>query len=938
LADLIKFAFVAGEISPTLFSRSDLEKYDLAVALARNWFVDYRGGMSTRPGSKFQDFVMQDEKPTKFVPFKFAPDAAQTYVCLFGHEYVRFIQSGAYVLEADKAITAITQASPGVVTSAAHGYSNGDWVKIYTDIGMNSLNGRTFKVANVAANTFELTDPNAGANVDTTAYVAYTSGATVARIYTVTTPYDADDLELLRAHQSRSSIYLTHPDYKPRTLVRDAHTTWVMDEVDFGAPIGRPASAPTIDAGAGSAGVAFQVTAVNADGAEGIPSDYGFDTTAVDYSSVAGSAKVTWTGVTGALLYRVYRTNIVPTGAQATRNMQVGFVGIAYGTEFIDNNIVPDFTVTPPTHLDPFADGAIEYIEVTAGGTGYTNASVVSITTSTGSGFIGYPVVNTAGNLVAIAIVKGGKGYVSGDTIAVTVGTGATFNKTLTEASGNNPAVSSVFQQRKIYAASDNDPLTIWASKPGEYETMDVSTIIQEDDSYEFELDSDEVAPIRHLLSTRSGLVIISQAGIWQLTGGGGVAVTPTNALADPQSYTGCSILPPLPIDTDILYQEGKGATVRLLTYNDYTKVFAGQDLSILSNHLVLPSKPLKAWAYASDPFKLVHAVRSDGTMLNLTLVKEQNVYGWTSQTTRGLYKDVIAIQEDQTDVVYTVVQRLVNGRWTKFLETFARREFTAVEDAWCLDCAVTNEPNYPAATLTPAAATGSNVIFTASAGVFTVGDVGKVIRVGGGKANIVNYNSATEVEATIMQAITNVVPEDPDDTPVAALEGEWTLDEPFSEVTGLWHLEGMTVRALADGNYVGEFTVTNGSIDILVNATRIIVGIPYTCVMQTLPPTAPDEVIEGRRKIIKGVQARVHNSRGLKSGPTMDRLMPMKERTDEQYAEPTRLQNGVKPLLIPAEFNREAQTLFVVEEPLPATVLGFVLDLKVADVKQSRG
>lgn len=936
MVDLIKFAFIAGEISPTLFSRSDLEKYDLAVAQATNWFVDYRGGMSTRPGSKFRDYVKHDDKPTKFVPFKFAPASSQTYVCLFGHQYVRFLQSGNYVLEADKAISAITKASPGVVTANAHGFSNDDWVKIYTGSGMEDLNGRTFKVAGVTTDTFELKDPLTGASINTTNFTTYVSGATVARIYTVTTPYNANDLAIMRAHQSRSAIYLTHPDYAPRTLTRNDHVDWAMATVSFGAPIGRPASAPTVDAGTGSAGVAFQVTAVDKDGAEGIPSDYGFDTTAVDYSSTAGSAKVTWPAVSNAVLYRVYRTNIVPTGAQATRNMQVGFVGLAYGTEFIDNNIIPDFTVTPPTHLNPFADGAIEYIAVTNGGSGYTNASVVSITTTTGSGFVGYPVVDSAGKLVAIAIVNGGKGYVSGDTISVSVGTGATFTKTLTEATGNNPAVSSVFQQRKIYAATDNEPLTIWASKPGEYETMDVSTIIQEDDSYEFELDSDEVAPIRHLLATRSGLVIFSQAGIWQLTGGSGVAVTPTNALADPQSYTGCSLLPPLPIDTDLVYQEGKGSTIRLLTYNDYTKVFAGQDLSILSNHLVPASKPLRAWAYASDPFKLVHAVRSDGVMLNLTLVKEQNVYGWTTQTTKGLYKDVIAIQEDQTDVVYTIVQRYINGRWTKMIETFARREFVAVEDAWCLDCAVSNEPNYPAATLTLNASTGSGVIATASAAVFDIASVGKIIRVGGGKATVTNYNSATEVEVDITADITEIIAQDPDNIPLPAAAGNWTLDEPFHDIIGLWHLEGETVRVFADGSVIGDFVVTNGTIDIEVDATRILVGIPYRCTLQTLPPTSSDAVIEGKRKAIKAVKVRLHQARGIKAGTKLTNLKEMKERSDEGYGEPTRLQAGVRPLLVNTDFTREAQTYFVVDDPVPATILGFVLDMVVADASQS--
>lgn len=936
MADLIKYAFVAGEVSPTLFGRSDLEKYDLGVALARNWFVDYRGGLSTRPGSIFVDYVKDDDKETKFIPFKFAPAVNSTYVLLFGHQYIRFLQDGAYILEPAKVITGITQASPGVVTAVGHGYANGDWVKIFDVVGMVQVNSRTFKVANVTANTFELLDPLTGANFSTAAFTAYASGGNAYRIYTVTTTYDSDDLELLRAHQSRSAIRLTHPDYPPRVLTRVSDTNWTLADVT----IGNGMTAPTglaITTAAGTAGVGFVVTAVDADGKESLPSSFAIDTTIVDYTTTAGQAKVTWTGVTGAVQYRVYRTNILTTGADVTPAMQVGFIGFSYGTEFIDNNIVPDFTITPPNHNDPFANAAIEYIQVTAGGAGYSSASTVSVAGGGGTGFVGYPVVNSAGVLLAIIIVDGGSGY-SGVTVTVTGGAGATFNVTYTEATGNNPGVSTVFQQREVYAATENEPLTVWGSVPSEYDNFDVSDITQEDDSYEFELDSDEVAPIRHLVPTRSGLVIISQAGIWQLTGGSGVAVTPTNALADPQSYTGCSTLPPLTIDTDILYVEGKGATVRLLSYNDYSKVFAGQDLSILSNHLTSPTTPIRSWTYASDPFKLVHAIRDDGVMLNLTLVKEQNVYGWTTASTKGLYKDVLAIQEDLTDTVYLMVQRLVNGRYTKMIEQQARRDFVNVEDAWCVDCGLSNTFTYPAATLTAGAATGTGVTFTASAAVFASGDVGSMIRGGGGQAVITGFTDATHVTADIIRDISTVLPEDSDNTPLPMLEGDWTMDEPITVVSGLWHLEGQTVQILADGNVATEQVVTNGQITLQTAATRVIVGLGYTCLMTTLPPTTTDAVVENKLKRIIGIAARVYQSRGLEVSGAARKWHAFKERTTEKYGEATRLQEGMKPIYIEDSFNREGQISYRQRYPLPSTILGFVSEVDVGSVPGGRG
>ena len=61
-SDVVKFAFIAGEISPTLFGRSDLTKYDLGMAEAHNFFVDYRGGLSSRPGFEFIDLKAEMER------------------------------------------------------------------------------------------------------------------------------------------------------------------------------------------------------------------------------------------------------------------------------------------------------------------------------------------------------------------------------------------------------------------------------------------------------------------------------------------------------------------------------------------------------------------------------------------------------------------------------------------------------------------------------------------------------------------------------------------------------------------------------------------------------------------------------------------------------------------------------------------------------------
>ncbi len=74
-----------------------------------------------------------------------------------------------------KTITAATVGNPTVLTSAAHGFANGDVVTIAAIVGtLSSLNGQTLVVTNVTTNTFALQYDSTG--------LAYTSGGTATPV------------------------------------------------------------------------------------------------------------------------------------------------------------------------------------------------------------------------------------------------------------------------------------------------------------------------------------------------------------------------------------------------------------------------------------------------------------------------------------------------------------------------------------------------------------------------------------------------------------------------------------------------------------------------------------------------------------------------------------------------------------------------------------
>lgn len=929
--ELIKFAFVAGELSPTFLGRSDLEKFDLGLAAACNWFVDYRGGLTTRPGSIFGDFIKSDTLAVKMFEFKYAPNLANTYVLLFGENYIRFIQDGAYVLEAHDVFSAITKANPGVVSSNAHGFANGDWLKLDVT-GMSELFGRTVVVAGATANTFQLTDVF-GNNINTTGYGTFTGGGG-SRIYTLASPYAASDIEGLTLFQQRDLVRITSLDFAPRELVRTDHTNWSLAESEFGSVVARPTGLTLTPSNTQASGAPYAVTAIDVNGEESLQSDVAIIQNGPDFTGQE-NIKLKWTVVPDAVSYNVYRGLYLLGGStEVTRAGQLGYLGQTFGTVFIDTGITADFTKSPPLHNNPFAPGVITNITLTNVGSGYTQATTMSVSDAGGgSGFVGFPIVESGGTIVGIVILNGGENYVT-PVASFTVGAGATVTFDISPMTNMNPALSTGFQQRQMYGASANNPLTLWASKPKRFDNFDVSDIVADNDSYEFELDSEEVTPIKHLVPVKGGLLTMTEGGVWLLTGGGlGDPVTPTNALAEPNSYTGISPVPPIRIDTDLIYIDGKGFTARLLEYSDFSRVYSGKDISIVSNHLFSTSNYITRWTYASDPFKIVYARRLDGSMLMFTMVKEQNVFAWTRAETKGLYEDVLSVQEGRTDTVYTIAKRFINGRWTKTFETFAPRIITDIENAHCVDCGLMLTPTSPAADVTPTASAVGLINIAADAAVFSAGDVGKMWRGGGGKGRVTAFLGTQLITVQLINPITFVIPQDSSNTPLPIVEGDWTLDAEVSTVGGLWHLIGQEVTILLDGSVKPNATVAaDGTVALGGTGSRVVVGLPFTCEAKSLPLIVPGAVVENRRKRIMGIGARIHESRGLKHGTRRDKLYRFKERTNEAFGEPTRMQTGIYNVLMMAEWKDEGHFFMVQEDPLPASILGFVASTEIGD------
>jgi hypothetical protein len=809
----IRYGSISGELAPIVHGRSDLEKYDLGLSLALNWYIDYRGSMTTRPGTQFCELISDPNLRCALHKFVFSPDTANTYVLVFTEEKLRFVQDGAYVLEAAKAITGITRAAQGVVTSAAHGFSNGDWFYVKNMDGMLELRGRILVVSDKTTDTFKIKD-YWGDYVDTSTYTPFVSG-NAKRVYTVTTPYAATELSKLRTTQVRDTLRITHRLYKPRDLIRNDQADWTLSLTVFSNKVPQPTG--MVATGGPAAGdppgasTGFCVTAVDFDGNESIASDPDYVINTKDPALERVSYSVTWNSQPNVWYYNIYRTLIYRWSSSVSRGAEFGYVGRAYGTRWQEGDVIPDFTKAPPLNHNPFADSRVKRINVTAGGTGYSDTSTVGITTSTGTGFTGFA-VTVGGAVVAIVVQSAGENYDPADVVTVSGGTGATFELILGEPDGNFPRTASTFQQRQVYSATDNEPITVFGSKPGKFSNFDYSSVTVDSDEYEHEIDSSVVAPIKHLVPVRGGLISMSSIGVWFLSGENGAALTPKNPVADIQSGTGAADVPPLIIGTDVLYIEVHSASARLLSYKEANKVYGGEDISLLSSHFFNKKQQIENMSYAAAPLKIVWLQRAGGSLLSFTLLREQNVYAWAQHWTRGYFRDAVTVSENEREVTYLAVDRTLNGKRVKTIERFVNQDFENVEDAWCVDCGLALPINRPAGTLQISSASGTNVGAVSSEAVFVAGDLGKIIRAAGGMGRIKTVNGDRQVHLDMLRPCTKIL-HGTADTPILA--DDWSLDANFSSVSGLELYEGETLAYLADGN-VGSGVVESGVLPLV--------------------------------------------------------------------------------------------------------------------------
>jgi len=265
------------------------------------------------------------------------------------------------------------------------------------------------------------------------------------------------------------------------------------------------------------------------------------------------------------------------------------------------------------------------------------------------------------------------------------------------DAPGNYPAAVSYFEQRRCFAGTGNKPQNIWMTKSGTESAMSYSLPTRDDDRIAFRVAAREANTIRHLVPL-SNLVMLTSAAEWRVSSINSDALTPSTFSVKPQSYVGASNVQPVIINNTMVYEAARGGHLREMAYSWQANGFITGDMSLRASHL-FDTFNIADMAYSKAPYPIVWAVRSDGVLLGITYVPEQQVGAWHQHVTDGSFESVTVVAEGREDVLYAVIRRTVNGATVRYVERLQSRQFTSQSDAFFVDAGLSYR-GAPAATI----------------------------------------------------------------------------------------------------------------------------------------------------------------------------------------------------------------------------------------------
>lgn len=416
--------------------------------------------------------------------------------------------------------------------------------------------------------------------------------------------------------------------------------------------------------------------------------------------------------------------------------------------------------------------------------------------------------------------------------------------------------------------------------------------------------------------------------------------VSPSNFQVVDKTYRGGTSMMPVNADGSVLFVDRTRSKLIQFVQNPKAlsdTAYIAVDLNELSSELMWDG--IRSIAIQRTPEPRIFCVLNSGICRVLLFrrdIGDLGVAAWaTIKTHGGIIEHVTVLPETDGDTVYFMVKRTVGGSTMRSLERLGPSVVLNDEDLYHLDSALELNLSRPDTIATASSASGTITIKTEDS-AFVSGDVGKVVWIGGGLAEITAFTSATQVTASVRFPITVV---DEDGVPEPAASGRWGMGAEVSRVEGLSHMIGETVRIYGDMIDLGTAVVdVDGGVDLPRPCSVVKIGKDVVSRFKSLKLSYGAQKGTGlnQNKAVKNLSLVLY-----RTGPTLmfghsfatKDLKPVHTRTTEVLAgQPTPLYTGEWFGGENGSFEMDARQHYEVRGPAPATLLAHVLDIDTRD------
>ena len=822
-------SFNAGELSPRLAARLDFSKYRSGLETCENLLPLAEGGAMRRPGTRYVAEVKSSSVKGRLKKFQFSIE--QAYMLEMGNTIMRFYRHQAQIAvpNTDAAI------SNGTFTSNITGWDDVSTGGAGNTISHDATNGRLTLQTNGTAS-----DDIGWAEQDVT--TTATNVEHVIKFRVIGAPGDKIEFQVGTASTGAQTLAA------------------VVKEVGYHCVSFTPTGSPFY--------IQFRNKGSNADKDVQIDNVSLIDNSAVEIDTPWLEADLfNVEGPQSSDILYLFHDDYATHKLQRFGHTTWSLVEVPWQDgPYLDLNVTTT-TLTP---------GATTGVAVTV-----TASSIVGINDDTGFQ------TTDIGRLVRIdnpaAGIAWGWGIIVArtSTTVVTVHVKQAFGTANADVrwqlgawSGTTgyPQAAVFFEQRLYVAATTEQPQTFWASQTADFENFkpdNDADVIEADDAISFTLSADDVNAIFWLSANEDVLVIGTAGGEWVPTASG-IVITPLDITVRRQTTHGSARIQPVRVANTVIFVQRANRKIREFGFAFETNGYKAPDMTRLSQHITLGG--IVEMAYSSEPEPIVWAVREDGVLLSLTVIRDEDVVGWGRQIMGGVFGtgnsvvesvDVIPgadgagqVQDSSNrDEIWLIVKRTINATTKRYIEVFERNFETgdAQEDAYYAD-------------------------------------------------SLITYDGAAA-----------------------------------TSITGLSHLNGQTVKVLADGAIVSDKTVSSGSITLDTAASVVQIGLGYTHNLKTLKISSgnPSGTPIGKTKRIYGLTFVLLNSHTLMFGPDDDHLRELDFRViSDPMDSAAPLFTGERFVDFPGNWTEDARIQIESDDPVPFTLLAIAPEVNLNPLK----